>query len=59
MAKGKGSGKGSKGGKGGKGKNAQQMQLPPKSQWKEFNPDPSVMQPSQWGRWHTANKSQL
>ena len=54
MGKGKGSGKG-----GGKAKSKGKGQYPPRSQWKEYNPDPSFIQHSQWGRWHPANKPQL
>ena len=52
-------GKGKGGGKGGKAKGKGKGQYPPKSDWKGFNPDPSVIQNPQWMRWHPANKPQL
>ena len=48
-----------KGGKGKGGKGAGKSTFPPKSQWKDYNPDPNVIQNSNWMRWHPANKSQL
>ena len=54
---GKGGGKeGSKGKAKSKGKNSM---YPPNSHWKDFNPDPSVIQNPQRIRWHPANKPQL
>ena len=48
-----------KGGKCSKGKGAGKNTFPPKSHWKDFNPDPKLIQNSNWMRWHPANKSQL
>ena len=52
-------GKGKGGGKGGKAKGEGKNQYPPKSHWKEFNHDPSVIQNPQRMRWHPSNKPQL
>ena len=53
MGKGKGSGKG------GKAKGKGKSQYPPRSHWKDYNPDPSVIQNPQRMRWHPANKPRL
>ena len=51
---------GGKEGSNGKAKSKSKNSMyPPNSHWKDFNPDPSVIQNPQRIRWHPANKPQL
>ena len=48
----------SKGGTKGAGKGKGKNNFPAKADWKAFNPDPTLIRPSQWCHWHPANQQQ-